>query len=218
MLMTPFMTNRLSECYASDRVWEKVKKMNTNTYVWGNGQQVDSSQEYSNFTPKNMKPFKGKEQPDIIDVAFGMYHEAYIDKEGNLYVCAKGTMSSIKVKEQPNGVRQLHQVKSLPKGTKIRMVSFTRRRMFVLGQDGKLYVFRVDEKRADREEEILSKKPGPVFTGQIVIDKPIFVKDLPPLSMVAAGDDHVLMLDNKGEVWAMGDDTFGQCGQGSENR
>ena len=79
-----------------------------------------------------MKPLKGKATPDIVDVAFGMYHEAYIDKEGKLSVCAKGTMYSVKVTEMPNGVRTLHRVESLPKGTKVKSVSFTRRRMFVL--------------------------------------------------------------------------------------
>jgi len=41
---------------------------------------------------------------------------------------------------------------------------------------------------------------------------------MPPLDMIATGNDHILMLDRKGQVWAMGDDTFGQCGQGAENR
>ena len=36
--------------------------------------------------------------------------------------------------------------------------------------------------------------------------------------MIDTGVDHILMLDRKGQVWAMGDDTFGQCGQGEENR
>jgi len=36
--------------------------------------------------------------------------------------------------------------------------------------------------------------------------------------MVATGVDHIIILDKKGQVWAMGDDTFGQCAQGAENR
>lgn len=48
--------------------------------MWGEGFQVDSSQEYSNFTPKKIKAFVGPDQPDIVDMAFGWYHEAYIDK------------------------------------------------------------------------------------------------------------------------------------------
>ena len=95
--------------------------MHTNTYVWGEGFQVDSSQEYSNFTPKKIKHFLGDETPDIVDMAFGWYHEAYIDKQGKLYVCAKAKMSSIKIKEIPDGVREpLIQVTTLPRGAKVR--------------------------------------------------------------------------------------------------
>ena len=89
----------LAECYASERVWEQAKKMHTNTYVWGEGYQVDSSQEFSNFTPKNIKAFKGDNTPDVVDMAFGWYHEAYVDSKGNLYVCSKAKLSSIKIKE-----------------------------------------------------------------------------------------------------------------------
>lgn len=36
--------------------------------------------------------------------------------------------------------------------------------------------------------------------------------------MIACGKSHFLGLDTNGKVWAMGDDTFGQCGQALENR
>ena len=105
-LMNVFQPLPLSECYAPERVWEQTKKLHTNVYVWGEGYQVDSSQEFSNFTPKNIKNFKGKDTPDIVDVSFGWYHEAYIDKQGKLFVCAKAKMSSVKIKEVPDGVRE----------------------------------------------------------------------------------------------------------------
>lgn len=50
------------------------------------------------------------------------------------------------------------------------------------------------------------------------MNKPIEVKDLPPLKMIACGKSHFLGLDRAGNVWAMGDDTFGQCGQAVEVR
>lgn len=85
-------------------------------YVWGEGYQVDASQDYSNFTPKKIKEFYGEDKPDIIDVAFGWYHEAYIDKQGKLFVCHKAKMSSLKIVEVDDGVRQtLVQVTSIPK-------------------------------------------------------------------------------------------------------
>ena len=102
-LMSPFSMQRLSECYASEEAWKSAKNIHTNTYVWGEGYQVDASQEFSNFTPKNIKPFKGDKTPDIVDVSFGWYHEAYIDKQGSLYVCAKAKMSSVKIQEVPDG-------------------------------------------------------------------------------------------------------------------
>ena len=123
----------MTEAYASEQTWNKIKKMHTNTYVWGEGFQVDSSQEYSNFSPKKIKPFLGPDTPDIVDMAFGWYHEAYIDKNGKLFVCAKAKISSIKVKEVEDGIREpLVEVTTLPKGTKVKSVSFTRARMFVL--------------------------------------------------------------------------------------
>lgn len=36
--------------------------------------------------------------------------------------------------------------------------------------------------------------------------------------MLSTGSDHFLAMDNNGQVFAMGDDTFGQCGQSSEGR
>lgn len=41
---------------------------------------------------------------------------------------------------------------------------------------------------------------------------PIKVKDLSGIKQIATGKDHFICLDKKGVVWAMGDDTFGQCG------
>jgi hypothetical protein len=82
-----------------------MKNMSTNSYVWGEGYQVDASQEFSNFTPKKIRPFEGEKTPNIVDIAFGWYHEAYIDKAGRLYVCKKAKMSSIKITDIADGVR-----------------------------------------------------------------------------------------------------------------
>ena len=92
-------TNYVSECYASEQRRKRLSQMNTNVYVWGEGQQVDIAQDYSNYSPKNLKPFKGKTNPNVVDVAFGWYHEAYIDHIGRLWVCKKPKLTSVKVEE-----------------------------------------------------------------------------------------------------------------------
>ena len=59
-------------------------------------------------------------------MAFGWYHEAYIDSNGKLYVCAKAKLSSIEVEGLRDGDRaDLFEVVNLPRGTKVRQVSFT---------------------------------------------------------------------------------------------
>ena len=50
--------------------------------------------------------------------------------------------------------------------------------MFVLSEDGKVFVFRINEKAPVKD--IYSRKK-PVFTGELVLENPIFVKDLPPI-------------------------------------
>ena len=62
-----------------------------------------------------MKNFRGKQKPNIIDVAFGWYHEAYVDKEGRLFVCKKPKMTSVKVEEIDEKLRDdMLEVTSIP--------------------------------------------------------------------------------------------------------
>ena len=42
-----------------------------------------------------------------------------------------------------------------------------------------------------------------------MIDRPIHVTEIPKLQMISSGMDHFVALDRTGQVWAMGDDTFG---------
>lgn len=152
-LRTLFTPRLPAQALCTDEDRKRMKDIHTNVYVWGEGYQVDASQEYSNFTPKKIRNFEGPDKPDIVDVAFGWYHEAYIDKQGRLYVCPKARMSSIKVKEIPDGVRNpITEIKTLPTKSKVRQVSFIRQRMFVLTEDGKLYSFRIIEKAPDRSD------------------------------------------------------------------
>jgi len=89
--------------------------------------------------------------------------------------------------------------------------------MFVMTEKGQLYAFRIEITKTPTEERMFANQK-PEYTGELFLDKPIFVKDIPPLKMIACGKSHFLGLDTTGKVWAMGDDTFGQCGQALENR
>ena len=69
--------------------------------------------------------------------------------------------------------------------------------MFVISEDGKLYAFVIKEK-ASEQTDILSRKK-PQFTGELILDNPILVKDIPPLKMIACGLDHFIGLDKNGK-------------------
>ena len=122
--------------------------MATNVYVWGEGQQVDIQQDYSNYSPKNLKPFKGKDKPNVVDVAFGWYHEAYLDHQGRLWVCKKPKLTSVKVEEidEKNREDLVDISEKIPGRPKIKQAAFTRQRMFVVTEKGQVYVFKINEK------------------------------------------------------------------------
>ena len=89
-------------------------------------------------------------------------------------------MSSIKIKEVPDGVRNpITEVKTLPPKSKVRQVSFIRQRMFVLTEDDKLYSFRINENAPNPSDPFAATKAR--FTGDLVLENPVFVKDLPPI-------------------------------------
>jgi hypothetical protein len=75
-----------------------------------------------------LKSFRGKDKPNIVDVAFGWYHEAYIDAHGKLYLCKKPKLSSVKVEEiddkDREGLLELNTL--LPGNPKVKQAAFTR--------------------------------------------------------------------------------------------
>jgi len=50
-----FSTNRMAQALVREEDKKCMKSINTNVYVWGEGFQVDPSQDYSNFTPKKIQ-------------------------------------------------------------------------------------------------------------------------------------------------------------------
>lgn len=150
--------------------------------------------------------------PNVVDVAFGWYHEAYVDQQGQLHVCAKAKLSSIEVEGVRDGDRaDLHKVDNLPQGTKVKQASFTQNRLFVLSESGEVFLYKVVEHFPKREDvELFGQRAGGQIRGELMVnDAPVKIKDLGKIKQIACGLDHVLFLNDKGELLAMGDDTFG---------
>ena len=59
----------------------------------------------------------------------------------------------------------------------------------------------------------------PRIMGELMVnDDPIMIKGMSAVKQIATGLDHILFVTKDGDVYAMGDDTFGQCGTGGEGR
>jgi len=128
-------------------------------------------------------------------------------------VCAKAKLPSIEVEGLVDGDRpDMVEVTNLPGGTKVRQVAFTQSRMFVLSEKGEVYLYKVTEHLPDRAamEQFGRAGPASQIRGELMInDAPIKIKGIAPVKQIACGLDHVVFLDKKGGLMAMGDDTFG---------
>lgn len=112
-------------------------------------------------------------------MAFGWYHEAYIDTQGKLYVCAKAKLSSIEVEGIRDGDRpNMEEIKNLPKGTKVRQVAFTQGRMFVLSEKGDVFVYKIKEHYPEKVELFSPRGAGQIRGELLVDDEPMKIKDI----------------------------------------
>jgi alpha-tubulin suppressor-like RCC1 family protein len=192
-----------------------ILKKNTDTYVWGKG-YVNNTSVYTNFHPHRIKNFsnnnRASEIPkDIIDITFNDHMAACIDKNFNLFVWREPKLNSEKNKEINNHERQ--GVMKLAPGLKISNISFTHDKLFILDHKGNVYFYNIDIIQPNTEEFFATALPEP----EVKIDptKMIHVKELKNIKMLATGKDHFLALDNEGKLFGMGDDSFGQLGQGN---
>ena len=105
----------------------------------------------------------------------------------------------------------MHKVDNLPPGTKVKQASFTQNRLFVLSESGDVYLYKVVEHFPKREDiELFGAQARGQIRGELMAnDAPVKIKDLGKIKQIACGLDHVLLLNDKGELLAMGDDTFG---------
>ena len=86
----------------------------------------------------------------------------------------------------------------------------------MLSDKGLCYVYPISEREVANPaiDKVFQKLP---IDANIDIKERKLIQGLGNLKMIATGDDHFLGLTNNGEVYAMGDDTFGQCGVSDTN-
>lgn len=197
---------------------QNIMSKPTDVYVWGNGYQTAAALDYGNFYPKKIKNFSTPEDPQIIMVKFGEFNEAYLDKQGKIHICKKHRLSSQKIHEVDDHYRPDMKVLEIP-GRKVMDMAFTQNRLFALTDKNEVYIWKINYRLPEGMEAHGDYMN--VDTNDFIVDMettPIQVKELKNIVEIASGTDHFLALDQDGYVWAMGDDTFGQCGQLADHR
>jgi len=148
---------------------------------------------------------------DFIDLAFNEYLCAAIDKNNFLYVWREPSLNAEKEITINNHIRI--GVQKLAENHKVIEVKLTKDKLFFLNSNGEVFFYKIDIFQPRSEDYFESSLPE----AQVKIDKDklIHVKEFKNIKMLATGKDHVLALDREGNVYGMGDDSFGQLGLGT---
>ena len=86
-----FAFQRTADCL-SPAERKKINSVPTDVWIWGNGVLSDASLKYPNWYPKQILNFGAEVQ--IMNIGFGEYHEAYVDKKGKIHVSRKHSLPS----------------------------------------------------------------------------------------------------------------------------
>jgi alpha-tubulin suppressor-like RCC1 family protein len=195
-------------------------------FIWGNGvyqAKPGVVPNFINFSPKKQLFSLDKKKakygvPDIVDIEASDKLLICLDSKGNIWSCdnkqiwsAKkdSNLPSFKIKSidksgiaknqvihSQNFISNLQNINGKGKTTSIKIVL---ENVYALNHKGKLFRSKLDK----------IQNGSPDWKE---------IKTVKNVKQIDGGVRHLLMLDNDGNVFAMGDDTFGQCGSGDDKR
>ncbi|CAD8075061.1 unnamed protein product [Paramecium primaurelia] len=169
----------------------------TKSYIWGNGvYQALPGQglSFNNFIPKQLVDFDDK---NLQKLFLSEQFESGITGNGDGYIWTAHKLSSQEDKNINDGKRQNITKINVPKG-KIKQIKYTKQFVWALTNNGDVFQYQVKD-------------------GQF-INTPKKINSLQNINQIECGEDHFVALTNDGSILTMGDDTYGQCGLGSNNR
>jgi alpha-tubulin suppressor-like RCC1 family protein len=195
---------------------KNLTSKNNDLFIWGNGVVLNNSSIYTNFHPHRINSITlgdNNQQLDnsFIDVSFGENLTALIDKYFNLYVWREPKLNSEKLKSINNHSREGAQ--RLAKGIKVISTKFTKDKLFILDKKGFVYFYNIETIQPRSEDFFITGLPEPKVN--LETNNLIYIKELKDIIQIETGGDHFIALDKHGKIFGMGDDSFGQLGQGN---
>jgi alpha-tubulin suppressor-like RCC1 family protein len=183
-----------------------LSQKETDLYIWGKG-DVKSTSVYNNFHPHKIKKLDElKEIPNFIDIVFGEQIALAIDKNHNLYTWKEPKLNSEKNENVNNHERK--QIMQLAKNYKIVQAAVTKDKIFFITKDGKLFFINYKVTIPENKDSYFTIKSNEEIIN-IFDDKIIHVKELSNIKSISTGKDHIIALDKDGNMFGMGDDSYG---------
>lgn len=212
--------------FFSKNPFKDLESTEAEIFLWGNGwyqAKPGSLPNFSNFSPKKQIMAVDQKQhefkvPDLVDLAESEKAILGIDSKGNIWSFDNKKIAAMKddadlsshrksvtTKSGEVKSRKIHSQNILSNiqnsniGGKAVSIKVVLSNVYVLSAKGKLYKSKLDF----------------IQSGSAKWKE---VKSVDNLKQIEGGERHLLMLDKSGSVFAMGDDTHGQCGSGDLNR
>ena len=179
---------------------------NAHVWAWGNNAEGELGDGQASLEPKRSWPLQISGLNNVKAIAAGQLHSLTVDTSGhakawgdNIYgelgdLGASGTQSTTPV--------SVH----LPSGTTFTTVS--------AGSNFSLALDSFQQVWAWGNNSSGQIGGDPVFGGTVVGPSPVPLASGKMFTAISAGGSHALALDSTGQVWAWGDNTYGQLGDG----
>lgn len=173
----------------------------TKTFIWGNGKYQAKPETYiqfKNFEPKLIETFLGEDKINMKRIYFGEFHEAGIDINGNAFIWRKHSQPSSKEKNINDNERK--NVNLLDDSKEVVQIAFTKGYVWTLRKNGNIFQWPISVKYDEEYDEVKEVSLGNTARQ---------ITSLSNIKQIATGNDHFVALTHNGEVWTMGDDTYG---------
>jgi alpha-tubulin suppressor-like RCC1 family protein len=145
---------------------------------------------------------------NFIDLAFNEQLCSGIDKDFSLYIWREPKLNAEKDENIDNHIRI--GITKLAEGHKVIEAKLTKDKIFFIDDLGNAYFYKLNIFQPQSNDFFETSLPEQIIN--LEKSKKIHIKELKDIKMLAAGKDHILFLSKYGEVFGMGDDSFGQLG------
>ncbi len=177
-------------------------------YVWGD----NSFGQLGIGSASNKEiPVKVEGLEDIVMVSAGAYHTLALTRSGEVYAWGRNTYGQV-----GNGTTMVCgspvKIADIPAMTAVSAGAF---HSMALAADGTVYAWGDNTygQVGNVDSEVITDSSGNVLGSRVL--KPLPVAG-PGIAAISAGGSHSLYLDASGKVFAWGDNSFGQLGDGTQ--